>query len=141
MKPGSLIYETAKDALIYELLNQTELQNHKENCEFLGYIETIPNGPSLTGVTLEFIHEEELEFIPKYIGLCTRIADTLDLQPTKKLALEESKEEEERLAEPYRLFNFDHFDDRYQNLSLYGSCPFIFSVEKESSTGFVMLNA
>lgn len=53
----------------------------------------------------------------------------------------ENKGEFSRIAEPYRIFNADHFDDRYPNMSLYGSSPLLYSIETTTSTGLIMLTS
>ena len=60
------------------------IKSWNESYEFLGYTESISNGCSSTGMIFEFLYEEELDFEPKYLGLWSRISDTLDIKPTKE---------------------------------------------------------
>ena len=144
---GSFIFETESNVKIIEILleNTVSSKDKKQlekifkacyqNYEFKEYIEEIPNGPSSLGLSLEFIKHSESNFSPKLMGLCHRITDNLDFQPTMDY------ESGERLTNPHRIFNSDHFSDDYPNVGLYGSIPLLYSIESNNSTGVIMLNS
>lgn len=126
-----LIVLLDSDNQTYERL----ITSTKESYEFKEYTEEIPNGPSSLGLTFEFLRDSNSTFAPKLMGICDRIVDTLDLQPTVDY------ESKERLTEPHRVYNTDHFNDEYPYVSLYGSCPLLYTIESMLSTGLIMLNS
>ena len=147
---GSFIFETSKDSVLLEILLENYIKlkdlkqqnildrlvlSTKESYEFKNYIETIPFGSSAMAITFNFIQNPESEFPIKLMGICSRIADTVDIKPTI------DSKTGERLSEPHRVYNTDHFNDQYPHVSLYGCCPLLYSIENNSSTGIIMLNA
>lgn len=132
--PGSFMFETSQDAnLIKLLLDHSKNDKFKvyerlfesthQSYKFKEYVEEIPHGPSGMSVTFEFFKSERSTFTPKLMGICDRMVDTLDLQPTIEY------ETKERITEPHRVYNTDHFNDEYPQVGLYGSCPLLYTIE------------
>jgi mannosyl-oligosaccharide alpha-1,3-glucosidase len=144
---GTFIFETQTEAKIIELLLSNSkgkrdpktykrlLSSTKESYPFKKYVEEIPNGAAALGLTFEFIKDPNSNFPPKLMGICDRILNTLDLKQTVDF------ESKERLFEPHRVYNTDHFNDDYRHVSLYGNCPLLYTIESNLSTGIIMLNS
>lgn len=85
--------------------------------------------------TFDFVQNPDSVFPMKLMGICSRIADTIDIKPTI------DGETLQRISEPQRVYNTDHFNDQYPHVSLYGCCPLLYSIESGASTGIIMLNS
>ncbi|CAI2380529.1 unnamed protein product [Moneuplotes crassus] len=140
---NTFVFETSKDAELIRILAENSgadewlqkvLKSTSESYKFKGYTEQIPHGPSCVGLTLEHVKHVDSSFDLKLMGLCHRLTDNLDFECSIDY------ESRERLTEPHRSSNNTHFSDKHLTVGLYGSCPLLYSLESNISTGVIVLN-
>lgn len=98
--------------------------------------ETIPSGPQALSLDVNFPKDSYLYGIPERVNSFI-LKNTISYIEGFENDLSNPKQE------PYRLYNTDHFEDKFNFHTLYGSVPLLHARQegKSLTTGFMWANS